>query len=311
VPEGAVTQVERVLALKTFDAFRDLAPVELAALADNARPRRFKKGQALLRPGLPARSLHFILRGKVEVSRRGEPPVSLGPQDVVGGLAALIGDEQSQHAYAVEPTTTLQLHRDDLQDVFEDNFPALLGVLRTLARAQLEVRRGLGKDAGFPLIKTANPARPIAELSLVDKLFFLRKALDFAQSRVEALADLAQETRTLRAAEGQVLWSLGALADHTLLLIEGVIGASSENEEQVFEFGPGDVVGGIDALAGEPRWYQAVARTPITALQIGTQHLLDVIEDNGELGMDLLRVFASTLRALQGRLPAPPNQPLI
>jgi CRP-like cAMP-binding protein len=66
-------------------------------------------------------------------------------------------------------------------------------------------------------------------------------------------------------------------------------------------------VGGIDSLAAEPRWYRAVAKSQVTALYIRTQHLLDVIEDDVEFAMDMLRVFARTLRSLQEQVPGVPE----
>jgi CRP-like cAMP-binding protein len=302
-----VTQVERVLALKTFDVFRSLAPQELAVLAEHARPRRFAAGDTLQRAGVPARTLHFILQGGVELNQKDSASARLGPQDVLGGLSALIGDEQASSARAVVSTTTLQLHREDLLDVFEDNFAVLLGVLRTLARAQLSARRKLGTHAGFSASESGSPQRPVSELGLVERLFHLRSALDFAESRVEALADLAQDAKAVRIAAGQVLWEVGDLSEHNVLLLEGVIAGRSEDPAQSFEFGPGALVGGIDSLAAEPRWYRALAKEPVTALYIRTQHLLDVIEDDVEFAMDMLRVFARTLRSLQEQVPGVPE----
>jgi CRP-like cAMP-binding protein len=305
VPETSgsrITQVDRVLALKTFDAFRDLSPEELAALAEYARPRFFTKHACVVRGGMRIRALHFILQGEIEVLQTGKPPLRLGPQAVLGGLAALSGDEFAEHARALSPTFTLELKRDDLQDVFEDDFSVLLGVLRSLARAQLAARRKLGERAGFPPLQGGHAARPVGELGLVERLFFLRRAMDFAEARLEALAELAQEASTLRAQPEQVIWQMGELAEHSLVLIDGVLEGTTDTDQQSFEFGPGAVVGGIDAVAGKPRWYRATAKTPLVALSIPAQHLLDVIEDDIDLGMDLLRVFAASLRGLQAQL---------
>ncbi|HEY6558244.1 MAG TPA: cyclic nucleotide-binding domain-containing protein [Polyangiaceae bacterium] len=310
--EQAVTQVERVLALKTFDVFGSLAPQELAVLAEYTRPRRYNAGDTLQRAGVKARTLQFILQGGVELVQNGSAPVRLGPQDVLGGLSALSGDVQVKAARAVVETTTLQLDREDLLDVFEDNFSVLLGVLRTLAKTQLSARRQLGQHAGFSASESGTPPRPVAELGLVERLFHLRGALDFAESRVEALADLAQDAKVARHAAGEVLWEVGDLSEHNVLLLEGVIAGKNQNPAQYFEFGPGALVGGIDSLAGEPRWYQAVAKTAVTSLYIRTQHLLDVIEDDVEFAMDTLRVFARTLRSLHEELPGvPENQALL
>ena len=123
--------------------------------------------------------------------------------------------------------------------------------------------------------------------------------MSFAQTRIEALADLAQETEDLTLPAGQILWRAGDVADHALMPISGIIACETDDGRQKFKFDPGSTVGGIDALANMPRWYQAQAETPVRTLRVEGQRLLDVIEDNIELGMDMLRVFGLGLRQLQ------------
>ena len=292
-------QVQRVLLLRTFEAFRDLSPVELAAVAEHVRPRLFRKGTQLFQLGQVVRSNHFVVEGKIAIVRDGRHVRVFGPQSSIGGLASLTGEPETQVYLALEDTETLELFRDDVQDVFEDNFRIFQGVMRAITRVVLEVRRGLGPGAGFPAVTNADPVRPVGKLGLVEKVFFLRQTMSFAQTRIEALADLAQEARDLTVPAGQMLWRAGDVSDHALMLISGIIACVTDDGQQSFKFDPGSTVGGIDALANVPRWYQAQAETPVRMLRIDAQRLLDVIEDNIELGMDMLRVFGLGLRQLQ------------
>jgi CRP-like cAMP-binding protein len=292
-------QVQRLLLLRTFEAFRDLSPVELAAVAEHVRPRRFRKGAQLFELGSVVRSNHFVVEGKVAIVREGKQVRVFGPQSSLGGLASLTGEPESQIYLAIEDTETLELLRDDIQDVFEDNFRIFQGVMRAITRVVLEVRRKLGPSAGFPPVTNADPVRPIGEMGLVEKVFFLRRTMSFAQTRIEALADLAQEAEDLTLPAGQILWRAGDVSDHALMLISGIIACETDDRKQSFKFDPGSTVGGIDALASVPRWYEARAETPIRTLRVDAQRLLDVIEDNIELGMDMLRVFGLGLRQLQ------------
>jgi CRP-like cAMP-binding protein len=292
-------QVQRLLLLRTFEAFRDLSPVELAAVAEHVRPRLFRKGSQLFQLGQVVRSNHFVVDGKVAIVREGKQVRVFGPQSALGGLASLTGEPETQIYLALEDTETLELFRDDIQDVFEDNFRIFQGVMRAITRVVLEVRRRLGPSAGFPPVTGADPVRSVGEMGLVEKIFFLRQTMSFAQTRIEALADLAQEAEDLTLPAGQILWRAGDVSDHALLVISGIIACETDDGLQSFKFDPGSTVGGIDALANVPRWYQARAETPIRTLRIDAQRLLDVIEDNIELGMDMLRVFGLGLRQLQ------------
>src|SRR5688572_28999814 len=292
-------QVQRVLLLRTFEAFRDLSPVELAAVAEHVRPRLFRKGAQLFPLGRVVRSNHFVVEGKVAIVREGKQVRVFGPQSSLGGLASLTGEPETQVYLALEDTETLELLRDDIQDVFEDNFRIFQGVMRAITRVVLEVRRRLGPSAGFQPVTNADPVRPVGELGLVEKIFFLRQTMSFAQTRIEALADLAQETEDLTLPAGQILWRAGDVSDHALMPISGIIACETDDGRQKFKFDPGSTVGGIDALANVPRWYQACAETPVRTLRVDAQRLLDVVEDNIELGMDMLRVFGLGLRQLQ------------
>jgi CRP-like cAMP-binding protein len=52
------------------------------------------------------------------------------------------------------------------------------------------------------------------------------------------------------------LWSVGDHADHTLILFSGAVLCTTP-EGATFRLGPGDLVGSLDAVADEPRWYDA------------------------------------------------------
>lgn len=286
------TSVERVLALKSFPAFRDLSPQDLAVLAEHTTPHVFRTGAPLSRPGMPVRSLHFLLGGRVRILRDGAAHRDAISPEIVGGLAALAQEPRGEHAMAAEDTLTLQLERDDMEDIFEDRFVIFLATLRAIARAQLGLRRGLGADAGYPPPDRPDPARTVADLDLVGRLFLLRRTMDFARARVEALADIAQESRVIELGAGDVLWRPGDVADHGVLIADGVVTCTSDGGAQRFGFGPGALVGGVDSMAGEPRWFEATAAGPVRGLYIATQRLLDTMEDNVELAMDVLRSFA-------------------
>lgn len=299
-----VAPVERVLALRTFPVFEGLSPAELAVMAEHVRPRRFRKGALVLRREIPVRSLHFVISGRVELLRDGERSRSLGPHDVLGGLASLMDEPLRERAVAVEDTITLQLDRDDMEDVFEDNFPIFCGVLRVMARMLVASRKKLGSDIADIVAPLQTSARELAQLGLVERILVLRDSMDFADTEIEALADVAQDAEEVELPSGRVLWQIGDPADHFVVVIDGRLRCVSETGHEL-RYGPGVVIGAINSLSGEPRWYTAMAEGRLRCLRIRTQNLLDVIEDNMAVGMNLLRVIARRIHDVGDRVPDP------
>jgi CRP-like cAMP-binding protein len=68
----------------------------------------------------------------------------------------------------------------------------------------------------------------------------------------------------------------------------------------VFRLGPDSAVGGIDSIAGQPRWYRAIAETDVVALRGSTEVLMDVIEDHPDMGVDMIQSAARVLLELHG-----------
>jgi CRP-like cAMP-binding protein len=300
----AISQVERVIALRTLPAFQELSAAELTVIAERATPRFFPKGATLSRSGAPLRSVHFIIEGSVGVRRKERAPRVVAAQDVVGALAVLTADPEGEHVIAREDTATLELEREDLEDIFDDNFPIFLGVLRALARTEIALRRRFGKSAGYIAPKSAEPAREIVNLELLERIFFLRQPMSFAKRRIEALADLALEAQELDVRSGVELWRAGGVADHSVMLMSGLVECTTDDGKQRFVLGPSAIVGGLDSVAGAKRWYTATTATHVRGLRVDSQVLLDVIEDNMEMAGDMLRVFASAIDDLEGRLEA-------
>lgn len=296
-----VAPVERVLALRTFAAFEGLSPSELAVMAEQVRPRLFRADALLQRPGLPARALHFVVHGRIDLIEDGQVRRSIGPHGVFGGLASLTTEPVSYRAVAGVDTVTLELSRDDMEEVFEDNFPIFFGVLRVMARMLVASRRKLGDGAGrLPTECLLSPGE-LSDLGLVERILVLRRSMDFAGEEIETLAELAQEAEDVDLPSGRTLWKVGDAADHAIVLIDGAIRCKSD-EGHRFSFGPGAVVGSIDALCGDARWYAAVTDGRVRALRVRAQALLDAIEDNMAVGMNLLRVIARGIREIAERI---------
>jgi CRP-like cAMP-binding protein len=291
-------RVERLLALRTFPGLAEIDAKNLALIADLIVERTFSKGETILSPGEPVRAMHFIREGTVAIMRNAVPVRHYGTGDVVGGLAALAGAERGQHVVATTDARTFEVDRDGYSDVLEESFPLMHATLRGIMRSVLATRRTLPIDAGFtaPVVEAMRPA---PAFSLVERVLFVRKLLAYGRARVEALAELARDMTVVQAEQGVEFYKAGDTSTYSLLVWSGVVRCETDRG-QIFRLGPDSVVGGIDSIAAQPRWYRAVADTDVVALRGDTEVLIDVIEDHPDMGIDMLRSAARVLLELHG-----------
>lgn len=298
----AAEQLERIVTLRGFRAYRHLPPAQLAIIAALARPRRFRAGEVLFQEGIPVSSVHFILQGQVRTTRQGKELHVLSEHGVLGGLSALAEEAEGYQSEALTPTATLEVSVDSMQEIFEENFAVLSSVLRVLAEQILQLRRQLGENAGFPAVADgAAPTSAVgaAPLDLVQRIAFLRGTLPFAEGHLEAVTALAREGEEVRRPEGAVLWQAGEVSGSMLLIVRGRVHCVAHDPAQRFVLGPGDAVGSLDAVAGCRRWFVATTAAPCVFLRLEVQRLFDALEDESSMAMSLLRALARGLVGLQ------------
>ena len=293
-------RVERVLALRSFPGLALVDPTHLAAMAEIADERAFRMGDVILTPGSRVRSMHLIRRGEVAILREGIPVRTFRGGDIVGAIAALTRAPDGQHVVAVTDTSTFEIQISDFEEVLEESFALLLAALRGVLRGALECRLQIPGDAGYAP-PSVEPTRTTTSLGLVERVLFLRRLNAFGSPRVEALAELAREMTEVTFRAGTQIWRTGEPAPYSLIIWSGVVSCITETGQR-FRFGPDSVVGGIDSIAAEPRWYIARAETDVVALRGEASLLMDVIEDHPDMGLAMLRASAGALTALYARV---------
>lgn len=290
------SHLERVLRLRTLGGFASMTFDEVGVIAENTVDRFFPTGAELFAEGEPVNAMHYVLEGKVAVRRKGETLEIFEAPAVVGGLGALAGLADGQQMVALEDCWTLEMDGSVMADVFEDNFTLLHMVIRAMAEQFIDARRAAGPVAGFD--QNINEVEaPAAELGLVERLFYLRQSMTFGRGRIEMLLGLARDARELRVPAGTALWRTGDPTGTWLVIVAGVI--ACQNGDQLFRFGPGDSVGGLDALGGVPRWFDARVESDLVALEIDADLLVDLFEDNVDLALDTCRRIAGFLIELR------------
>jgi CRP-like cAMP-binding protein len=263
---------------------------QLSVFADQLRDRSFKAGSVLMREGEAPVAAYSLVRGRVRVSRRGQVLGEVGPGAAVGVGGIISRDALGLGAVATTDVLALELDRETLVDIFEDFFPFLLDAIKDSSRRHLDsIRRMKQVPNQLPAISP--------EPFLVDRLDFVERLLllkmpggPFEHSSVDALAEIAQRARYKAIEPGTRLWREGERAGAACFIVSGTIACSSSRDDGPAEFraGRGTAIGALESIAGQPRWHDAVAESHAEVLEHDMDDVIDVFEDNVEMGMDFL-----------------------
>jgi CRP-like cAMP-binding protein len=294
--------IERLLYLRTLPTIGHLPPSELASIAHFTRERFFTKGGVMLREGLPASSVFFLVEGRASLRRGGTTIREIEAPFAVGFLPVLARDPNGLEVRAETDVVALELGADELLDAFEDNFSLLENGVRQLSRQLAEVQREL--DA-LGLLRRDEPIEtpyPEQELDLVQRLILLRKAGPYREASLDSLVELARRSVEVRFEPGEQLWEDGAVASWGMHIVHGVVRCEGQGGKRVFRLGADSVIGYIETYAGLPRGYRAVTETRVVGLRGDTEAFFDALEDNFELGIAFVGFMAGLLTRLYERL---------
>jgi CRP-like cAMP-binding protein len=275
--------LRRLLALRHVPELVGATLAELATLAENLDEVVLPAGTLVGDPGQRLPALHVVVDGQLAAAGG----ACWGPHRMFGAVEILADRPPAERVHAAVDTTALRLGGNAFEELLEDNFGMLILVLRDLA----------GRLAPFaPVPRAAPAARPLASdpLDMVERLIALRGQLPFATGRLQALASLAQASEERRWPAGATMVRAGATADAVLVLLDGTVAVRAADGAVTLR-GPGDAIGGLEALAGTRHAATVEAVTATRALASGSGAVLDVIEDHTDLGLAMIQVIASAL----------------
>ena len=209
----------------------------------------------------------------------------------MGGLGFLARDPNGVDAVAETEVVALELEGDTLDEILEDRFPILQHALRGTSRGLID----LWHEAPRECLASQPPTRASAfesPLDLVQRMLFLRDSLPFVRPSASALADLARNLVELRFEAGTPLWRRGDPGRQVQLLVDGRVSCAAPIEGFRLRPEPGFPLGGLDAVAGVPRWYDAVCEGPVVTLSGDVEILFDLFEDNPSVALAYLAQIA-------------------
>lgn len=292
-----VDVTERALYLRAIPVTANLPQEVVHAVARHLTDRELTVGEALLSEGCDARALQLVTQGKLGLFKGGKRIGEIVPPQSVGFLNLIARNEAPYDAIVEVPGRSLELTGERLNELLEDHYPLLLSTLRYAAE-RLFYEMGELPAAALGLKPEVMPIPiPSRPLDLVERVLVLRSMSAFRRTNVSTVAVLAEQMSELRLASGSTIFTVGEPSTFTIFLLEGSVRCTTLDGCS-FSYGPGTAVGGVEAIAAKDRWYTAVAEGEVVALRGYGEHVLDVMEDDFELGADFASAVAGGLSAI-------------
>jgi CPA2 family monovalent cation:H+ antiporter-2 len=135
--------------MKKFPVFADLDAGQQAELLALFKPRSAAPGERVIRAGDAGTEMFFISSGAVEVSIGGKA-IQLGPGDLFGEMALVIGGVRTADVTAIDYCLFLTLDQQDF-DGFIARHPALRSRFDRIAAERAEMNRREGPRGGLPV----------------------------------------------------------------------------------------------------------------------------------------------------------------
>jgi CRP/FNR family transcriptional regulator, cyclic AMP receptor protein len=119
-----MNQRERVESLSRVPLFDRCSKRDLSRLAATTRIESVDAGHTLFREGSTATNLYIVLAGSVSVRRGGRVVARVGPGEVIGELAVVLGGTRTATVVAETPMDWLVMDQRSLRQAI-DTVPGL------------------------------------------------------------------------------------------------------------------------------------------------------------------------------------------
>ncbi|MCU0608212.1 MAG: cyclic nucleotide-binding domain-containing protein [Chitinispirillaceae bacterium] len=142
--------------------------------------------------------------------------------------------------------------------------------------------------------------------TLLENLVSLKRSALFSGVPTRELEAVAAVVEELRFEPGECIVREGDVGDSLYLIREGSVSItkriSATASTTLAELSCGDCFGEMSAIDEEVRSASVSAKVRCTLLRISKEALLDVILSSPRLGVELLKIFVTRLRAANGKI---------
>lgn len=139
--------IEKVLILRNTPIFDSVKEEQLVDVAAHAEPIELGAGTTLFERGQAGNAMYVVVEGRIKAHIGEKVLAELGPNDVVGEMAALDPEPRSASVTAIEPTLLLRISNQNLQLLIDHNPDVARGVIKVLCA---RLRHADTKSTGAP-----------------------------------------------------------------------------------------------------------------------------------------------------------------
>jgi HEAT repeat protein len=133
-PMGAMTVVEKVVALQGVEVFKETPPEQLALIGSIAEEVQLPTGTELALQDDPPGDLYVVLEGKLSIFRDGKQLGTLGPGEALGTWALFEDEPQQVSATVAEETRALKIDRWGFDEAIDEHPEIARSLIRQLIR---------------------------------------------------------------------------------------------------------------------------------------------------------------------------------
>jgi CRP-like cAMP-binding protein len=280
-----------------------------------ARRLAFRRGERLVRQGEPARGAFVIGEGEVEaqVALPGGGMLSvaqLRAGDMFGEMALIERGVCTASVVARSAVAGWFVARDDFRALVASRDPAALEVQREITRILAAKLRALNAKVRGHAAAEDRPARRLEERSYAssrasfDWKAFLPVLPCFEGFDAYEIEELVARASALELERGAPLFRPGEAASACYIVVRGAVEVCSRNgglERRVAVAGPGEIVGYLAVLAGEPHAAEARVRETACVLVLPAAQFLAVYNGDSGSSVSLQHAIHKSLLRAMGR----------
>jgi CRP-like cAMP-binding protein len=247
-------------------------------------------GQILCSAGEALEYMYFMQDGSVQMTRPGAAPWTFQGRWVLGAFEAYLDRPLTRTAVALADFRAMKIRPTAWLELLEDSFLLARAGIRfgSAAVARLEERlpNGLPNTDEQRLPAPALHASP----SVIERLAFLAEVEMLHGAGVQPLAELAVTSNERHFSDGELLFERGAAHQQLFIVVEGQVLAKHGDSENVWRYGPRDIVCGAASFAGASDW-QAKAAGAARTLSFPLEVWFELMDEH----FDLVRAAVSAL----------------
>ena len=292
-----ISPFDRILYLKSLPELGELSSEQIARMAGVADEVQFEAGETIYEPGNVPSSFYVIASGTVDLQRTDGPVQTFGAPESMG-FVEMFAEASNTGAVAATDMITLRFSRQDLLEVFEEDFELLQNSIFNMAKYHLSLLRqviGGTRRGDWEQVVEIPEGRPF---DLLERLIMIRQGDLFSAVGLEAVVMMATSMKEVHWSAGDVLWEPGDPSGAMFIIVTGEVEAHLDGDES-FHAGPGYPLGNLESLAHQPRWYRPVAQKDIIALRADHETFFDVMEDDFEVAETYLKAMATGILSAQ------------